>query len=285
MSVYKPHKSRFYHFDFQIRGVRFTGSTECASKRDADAVEKRKRDEARIEVKALTAQEHAPLTFAVAAARYYLQVGTHLRGDGAKNCMWSISWLEREIGGHTLLSGIDDGLVARLVAIRRGQNVAPATVNRSTTEPLRKILNRARDVWGQNLKKIGSGFASCRWRRRSGYMSTFGRTIGPLLPSLSSPGAACARSFRAKSSPACSGRILIGRRRRSPCSARAGLSRQSLSRRLSGNCSFLCRGSTPTSYSPTSLSVAQLGPECFAQKICDTQSPAGAKDGMAALQA
>src|SRR3954470_13321829 len=108
MSVYKPRKSPFYHFDFQVRGVRFTGSTECASKRDAESYERRKRDEARVEVKALAAQEHAPLTFAVAAARYYVQVGAHLRGDGPKNCMWSISWLEREIGPHTVLSSIND---------------------------------------------------------------------------------------------------------------------------------------------------------------------------------
>jgi integrase len=154
MSVYKPRKSPFYHYDFQIRGVRFTGSTECASKRDAEAFERRRREEASVEVKALRAQEHAPLTFATAAARYYLEVGAHLRGEGPKNCMAALTWLEREIGSHTLLSTIDDALVARLVAVRRGQGVAPATVNRSATEPLRKILNRARDVWGQALKKI-----------------------------------------------------------------------------------------------------------------------------------
>jgi integrase len=154
MSVYKPRKSPYYHYDFQVRGVRFTGSTERAAKREAEAIERSKRDEARVQVKALVAQEHAPLTFAVAAARYYLQVGEHLRGDGPRNCMWSITWLEREIGPHTRLSAIDDGLVAQLVAIRRGQGVAPATVNRSMTEPLRKILNRAREVWGQIVNKI-----------------------------------------------------------------------------------------------------------------------------------
>jgi integrase len=154
MSVYKPSKSPYYHFDFQIRGIRFFGSTECSSERDAKTFEKRRREEARVEVTALRAQEHAPLTFAVAAARYYLQVGAHLRGEGPNNCRWALTWLEREIGPHTLLSTIDDALVAKLVAIRRGEGVAPATVNRSATEPLRKILNRARDIWGQSVKKI-----------------------------------------------------------------------------------------------------------------------------------
>jgi integrase len=154
LSVYKPAKSPFYAYDFQISQVRFTGSTGSASKRDAETFEKQRKAEARIEVAALTAQENAPLNFATAAARYYLQVGQHLRGDGSSNCQWSINWLEREIGSTTRLSAIDDALVAKLVGIRRGEGVKPATVNRSMTEPLRKILNRARDTWGQKVVKI-----------------------------------------------------------------------------------------------------------------------------------
>lgn len=154
MSVYKPAKSPFYAYDFQIRGIRFTGSTGCTSKRDAEGFEKSRKDEAKIEVKSIGAQASAPLVFATAAARYYLQVGQHLRGDGSSNCKWSISWLEREIGAATLISSIDDALVAKLIGIRRGEGVQPATVNRSMTEPLRKILNRARDTWGQPVKKI-----------------------------------------------------------------------------------------------------------------------------------
>lgn len=154
MSVYKPALSPNYAYDFQLEGVRFTGSTGCTSKRDAEAFEKRRKDEARLEVKDLAAQEHAPLTFAAAAARYYVQVGQHLRGDGPKNCKWSIAWLEKEIGGSTRVSTIDDALVAKIVAIRRGQGVKPATVNRSATEPLRKILNRSRDTWGQKIHQI-----------------------------------------------------------------------------------------------------------------------------------
>jgi integrase len=154
LSVYKPAKSPFYAYDFQISQLRFTGSTGSASKRDAETFEKQRKIEARIEVAALTAQENAPLNFATAAARYYLQVGQHLRGDGPSNCQWSINWLENEIGSTARLATIDDALVAKLVGIRRGEGVKPATVNRSATEPLRKILNRARDTWGQRVMKI-----------------------------------------------------------------------------------------------------------------------------------
>lgn len=101
MSVYKPAKSPFYAYDFQISQVRFTGSTSCTGKRDAETFEKQRKAEARIEVAALTAQENAPLNFATAAARYYLQVGQHLRGDGPSNCQWSLNWLEHEIGSTT----------------------------------------------------------------------------------------------------------------------------------------------------------------------------------------
>jgi integrase len=154
LSVYKPAKSPFYAYDFQIRQIRFTGSTGRASKRDAETFEKQRKVEARTEVAALGAQENAPLNFATAAARYYLQVGQHLRGDGPTNCQWSLNWLEHEIGSTTRLAAIDDALVAKLVGIRRGEGVKPATVNRSATEPLRKILNRARDTWGQKVVKI-----------------------------------------------------------------------------------------------------------------------------------
>jgi integrase len=154
LSVYKPAKSPFYAYDFQISQVRFTGSTSCTGKRDAETFEKQRKIEARIEVAALTARENAPLNFATAAARYYLQVGQHLRGDGPSNCQWSLNWLEREIGSITRLAAIDDAMVAKLVGIRRGEGVKPATVNRSATEPLRKILNRARDTWGQKVVKI-----------------------------------------------------------------------------------------------------------------------------------
>ena len=63
----------------------------------------------------------SPLNFATAAARYYLQVGQHLRGDGPLNCKWSLNWLEKEIGSTMRLGAIDDAMVARLVASGAGR--------------------------------------------------------------------------------------------------------------------------------------------------------------------
>lgn len=43
MTVYKPAKSPYFHFDFQFRGTRHHGSTGCSSKREAEAYERRYR--------------------------------------------------------------------------------------------------------------------------------------------------------------------------------------------------------------------------------------------------
>ena len=51
------------------------------------------------------------------------------------------------------LRDIDGSVVARLVALRRGEGVSNATVNRTLTAPLRGVLNRAR-LWGEVLPAI-----------------------------------------------------------------------------------------------------------------------------------
>src|ERR1035437_522478 len=48
MSVYKPKKSPFYSYDFELYGVRFYGSTKCRSKREAETLEKERRVEAQL---------------------------------------------------------------------------------------------------------------------------------------------------------------------------------------------------------------------------------------------
>ena len=59
MSVYKPKGSPYYHFDFQRRGRRYCGSTECASRREAEQAERVERDR----VRALEAAETLSAAF------------------------------------------------------------------------------------------------------------------------------------------------------------------------------------------------------------------------------
>ena len=53
MSVYKKPNSPFYHFDFQLRGHRFHGSTGCTTRKEAEAFEAVERDKAKAQVKAM----------------------------------------------------------------------------------------------------------------------------------------------------------------------------------------------------------------------------------------
>lgn len=171
MSVYKPKGSTLYIFDFERGGHRFSGTTGTASRREAEAIERQKKDEAEAAIKAARAKRGAPMAFNDAAGRYWLEVGAHReRSDQVE---WSLEWLVKAIGPHTPIAEISDDTVAKIVAKRRGERVhnaaaikagrksqrliSPASVNRSVTEPLRKVLNRARKVWKQEVQEISWG--------------------------------------------------------------------------------------------------------------------------------
>jgi len=159
MSIYKHKDSPYYHFDFQFKGHRFHGSTGCTSKREAEGFERAERDRAKQQVKSSTSAVSTKLDDV--GGRYWNEIGQHHAGADT-------TWrdLERLIGyfGETkLLTEILDDDVAKLVAWRRGHRVtrhgkgkknaataplvAPATVNRSTTEVLKKLFTRAK-AWG-----------------------------------------------------------------------------------------------------------------------------------------
>lgn len=175
MSVYRPAGSETFVYDFQLRGRRFYGATGCKNRRDAEAVERRQREHAKEELKRQEAHKKGPMTLDVACARYWIEVGQHHKRPDQTE--WSLAYLIEKLGKDTLVRDIGDSQVAQLVAMRRGEfvtnkaaekrsrvrpsprkpkrRVSASTVNRSTTEPLRKVLNRARDVWEQEVKKIG----------------------------------------------------------------------------------------------------------------------------------
>lgn len=165
MSVYKQNDRAHYIYEFVFRGVRFRGTTGTASRREAEAVERRERERAAREWR--QAQENArifrgeaPITLSVAAARWWQEVGQHHAGS---NTTWAN--LERMIdwfGGERLLGEITDSDVAAWVAARRGDTIkgrarlkdgspAPlvkaATVNRTTVDTLQRIFVRCRRSW------------------------------------------------------------------------------------------------------------------------------------------
>jgi integrase len=159
VSVYKHKDSPFYHFDFEYKRRRFHGSTECTNKRDAEAFERTERDRAKQQVK--RAVSPVSTKFDDVAGRYWNEIGQH--HAGADTTWRDIERLIGYFGATKLLTEILDDDVTKLVAWRRGHRVtrhgkgkknaatapfiAPATVNRSTTEVLKKLFTRAK-AWG-----------------------------------------------------------------------------------------------------------------------------------------
>lgn len=161
MSIYKRPGAETYSYDFRWRGHRFHGSTGCATKRDAEKWEKAEKER----IKAVQIDATKALTFGRAVTMFWQEVGKHRARP--KSVSSILAWLQKNIGSDTPLSEIDASLVARLVALKRGERrkaktsagtvmvpVAPATVNRNMLEPLRSILIRADDVWGIRVQRI-----------------------------------------------------------------------------------------------------------------------------------
>jgi integrase len=161
MSVYKPKGSPFYHYDFQFEGDRFHGSTRESERRKAEAVEAAERAKARAAAKAARAAATS-LKLDDVADRYWIEIGQHHAGRADTQA--GLKRLLEFFGPTRLLTEISDDDVAKLVAWRRGHRVVrsrkprakdapPApfisntTVNRSTTEVLKKLFTRAK-AWG-----------------------------------------------------------------------------------------------------------------------------------------
>ncbi|SON55498.1 Tyrosine recombinase XerC [Hartmannibacter diazotrophicus] len=164
MSVYRIRTkdgtaSPIYYYDFQCGGRRFSGPTPYANKRDAERFEAERRKQAR----ALIAQEKArkalPMTLHDACVRYWDEVGRHRAS--ADDIWTALGHIERLLGKDKLIEMIGISDVADAVARRRAEKargrdkeISAATVNRTFTEPLRRVLQRARVVWEKDVREI-----------------------------------------------------------------------------------------------------------------------------------
>jgi integrase len=162
--LFQRQGSAVWHYDFRVRGHRFSGSTGTANRAEAARFVRDKKAAAREAVSAPT----APLTFGRAATRLWEEVGQHCAKP--REIMAQLACLQAEIGNSTPLATITNDVVARLVARRRADclpqsaedrkagkpavRISAATVNRSVTQPLRRILKRAEDAWDQPVARI-----------------------------------------------------------------------------------------------------------------------------------
>jgi integrase len=159
VSVYRPQGSPYYQFDFQWRGHRFHGTTKRTNRREAEAAEQVERERAKQRI-AQSSAASTSLKIDDVAGRYWREVGQH--HASADNTWRDVSRLVDYFGATTLLTEITNDDVARLVAWRRGHRVvrtdkrnptdcplvSNATVNRTTTEVLKKLFTRAKTAWG-----------------------------------------------------------------------------------------------------------------------------------------
>lgn len=163
MSVYKPSQSPYFHYDFQFKGRRYSGSTGVSTQRKAEEVERRIREDAALGV---TPQDR--YTLDQAAGRWSVEVGRHKASW--RQIQHRIAIVVRLIGPGTPIQDITTEVVSRAIERRRGEtyargfDVPPAdgapgrkaaryalsndTVNSDIVKRLRPILNRARKTWG-----------------------------------------------------------------------------------------------------------------------------------------
>lgn len=137
MSIYKPQKSRFFHYDFVIQGQRLHGSTGQVTLREAERAERRIR--AQVADGSYGSAEN--VTLDEACGRWWDDVGQH-RGD-AVDVERRLGVLITLIGAQIPLNSIDADVVAGAIRTRRETPYvkskaddarkyfpSPATVNR-----------------------------------------------------------------------------------------------------------------------------------------------------------
>lgn len=164
MSVYKRPGASTYSYDFRLAGRRLSGDTGETKEREARKKEASIRRQQEQENELLKNHSNADMTFRIASGRYMQEVGDyHAQSD---TTLSALGWLMTHIGPNTKIRDIDENKVAYLVARRRQdvrrvgkvenrtKTVSNATVNRTCTEPLRKVLRRASDKWGVPVQKI-----------------------------------------------------------------------------------------------------------------------------------
>jgi site-specific recombinase XerD len=156
MAVRKGNGSKFYAYNFKLGGQRFYGSTQCTNERDAKAAEARIKEQASKDLKAKRGGRGVEDTLSAVVSEYWRQIGQH--HAGADNTERDCNRLLDHLGATKRLSQITDTDVRELVAWRRAQRVKrdpnaldedcpfvkPATVNRSTTEVLKKLFTFAK---------------------------------------------------------------------------------------------------------------------------------------------
>ena len=146
MRPFKRKGSPYFHYDFQLNGVRFCGSTKETSRRKAEI----KIGHIRAQADSGALNKRRPITLNEATARYYEEVAQHQ--TSADTTFYQMENLVDELVGDTRLADITDNEISRYVAKRRA-HVSSASVNRET-QLLRRLFRRAEKTWKANIGEM-----------------------------------------------------------------------------------------------------------------------------------
>jgi integrase len=125
VSLYRPKGSPYWHYDFQLQGRRFHGTTRTKSKAVARKVEQAVRDAA------IDPTKRKPdITLDEAFGLYWTEHGQHRRS--AVDLEGKLARLLAGLGKDNQLGDVTDDAIARYVSKRRAQ-VSDASVNRELT--------------------------------------------------------------------------------------------------------------------------------------------------------
>lgn len=165
MSVFRVKNSPYYQFDFQIKGHRFYGTTECTNERKAREFEDGRKAEARRIVKEAIDAGRKPMTLGIACDRWWNQIGKHGSDPDLER---ALELLKARIGPQVALHDINDDMISAAVEARRAdvmpagrdskgkqlyRPLSPRTVNKTVPSLLRRVMNKARKAWSVTIFK------------------------------------------------------------------------------------------------------------------------------------
>ncbi len=133
MSLYKPKNSPYYQFDFELGGHRFSGTTKCTSRREAEAVERTEKERAKRRVADLR-NTSIRLDLDSVIDRFWIESGQHF--SGASDTWRDLGRLIDFFGATRLITEIRDDDIAKLVAgcysiVPRGTGASDFNMSRS----------------------------------------------------------------------------------------------------------------------------------------------------------
>lgn len=169
MRIYIPKgsKSGVYYYDFELGGDRHHKSTGETTKREAERVAKARHDEAADRLKHSKRVENAgrDITVGEAFDRYWRDKERDYAELSRQDILNQLAWIAEQLGPRIRLGAIGDREIAKLVSVRRDmfvmrhgkattKKVANGTVNRTTTQLLKRVMNREATVHKTPLQTI-----------------------------------------------------------------------------------------------------------------------------------